>query len=59
VDGVYQIFRVASSGAGAAVQVTSDPSHKTQPSFSPDGRTLAFTVWRYEDRFVLLDPPAR
>ena len=46
-DGFAQIFVVPSTG-GTPVQVTSDPSHKTQPSFSPDGKTIALTVWRYE-----------
>ena len=52
-DGFAQIFVVPSTG-GAPVQVTSDPTHKTQPSFSPDGKTIALTVWRYEAEFFLL-----
>ncbi len=54
-DGFYQIFVVPSTG-GTAVQVTSDPTHKTQPSFSPDGKTIALTVWRYEVSFLALKP---
>src|SRR5262249_50392044 len=35
-DGFYQLFRMP-IGGGAATQVTSDPSNKTQPAWSPDG----------------------
>jgi len=44
--GSFQIFRLALEG-GEARQVTADPSRKTQPAWSPDGRRLAFTVWDY------------
>jgi Tol biopolymer transport system component len=44
--GSFQIFRLALAG-GDARQVTADPSQKTQPAWSPDGRRLAFTVWDY------------
>ncbi len=46
-DGFFQIFRMPLAG-GSVVQVTRDPSHKTQPAWSPDGRTIAFTVFSYE-----------
>jgi WD40 repeat protein len=49
-DGYYQIFKIPISG-GAPVQLSSDPSHKTQPAFSPDGLRVAFTVWSYEAAF--------
>ena len=52
-DGTYQIFRVSVTG-GTPQQVTSDPNHKTQPSFSPDGMRLAFTIWRYDVQFWML-----
>jgi Tol biopolymer transport system component len=49
-DGYFQIFTVPVAG-GTPVQVTTDPSHKTQPAWSPDGRRIAFTVWSYEAVF--------
>jgi Tol biopolymer transport system component len=49
-DGHLQIFRMPIAG-GAAAQVTSDPSNKSQPAWSPDGRRIAFTVWSYESAF--------
>ena len=52
-DGTYQIFRVPVLG-GTAQQVTTDPNHKTQPSISPDGARVAFTIWRYEVQFWML-----
>lgn len=49
-DGYFQIFRVPAAG-GTPEQLTTDPSHKTQPAWSPDGR-LAFTVWSYTSTFL-------
>jgi Tol biopolymer transport system component len=49
-DGFFQLFRLAMSG-GTPRPITTDPSHKTQPAWSPDGRRLAFTVWSYEAQF--------
>lgn len=46
-DGFFQVFRLPLDG-GEPRQVTTDPSNKTQPAWSPDGRRLAFTVWSYE-----------
>jgi Tol biopolymer transport system component len=54
-DGTYQIFRASLTG-GAPQQVTRDPNHKTQPSFSPDGSRIAFTIWRYDVQFWMLHP---
>ncbi|MDP2052477.1 MAG: hypothetical protein Q8L75_02490, partial [Acidobacteriota bacterium] len=53
-DGYFQIFRLPIVGGGQPVQVTSDPSHKTQPAWSPDGARLAFTVWSYEAVFFAM-----
>ena len=50
-DGFYQIFKKAIGGNAAPIQLTSDPSNKTQPAFSPDGRRVAFTVWSYDATF--------
>jgi Tol biopolymer transport system component len=49
-DGFFQLFRMPIAG-GAPTQVTLDRSNKTQPAWSPDGRTLAFTVWNYDAQF--------
>ena len=49
-DGHFQIFRMPLAG-GDPVQVTTDPSHKTQPAWSPDGSRIAFTIWSYEAAF--------
>ena len=50
-DGFYQIYRRAVAGGLASLQLTSDPSHKTQPAWSSDGQRVAFTVWSYEAAF--------
>lgn len=52
--GYYQIFRVP-VGGGAVELLTTDPTHKTQPAWSPDGR-LAFTVWSYTAQFWTIRP---
>ena len=49
-DGFFQVFRLPIAG-GTPVQVTTDPSHKTQPAWSPDGKQMAFTVWNYDAQF--------
>ena len=54
-DGFYQIFRVPVTG-GAPEQLTHDPSNKTQPSYSPTGDRVAFTVFNYEVHFWRMDP---
>ena len=50
-DGFFQIFRKELGIPSHAMNVTSDPSHKTQPAFSPDGSRIAFTVWSYTAAF--------
>jgi len=53
-DGFFQVFRMPLAG-GSPVQVTRDPTHKTQPSWSPDGARIAFTVWSYDAHFWRLE----
>jgi Tol biopolymer transport system component len=50
-DGFFQIFVKAIGAATPPVQLTTDPSHKTQPAFAPDGSRVVFTVWSYEATF--------
>ena len=54
-DGFLQVFRVA-VGGGEPEQLTFDPSHKTQPSYSPAGDRIAFTVFDYRVLFWQIDP---
>jgi Tol biopolymer transport system component len=55
-DGFFQIFVKTIGAATAPVQLTTDPSHKTQPTFSPDGARVAFTVWSYDATFWSFKP---
>lgn len=50
-DGYYQIFKLPVDGKAAPIQLTIDPSNKTQPAFSPNGSRVAFTVWSYDAVF--------
>jgi Tol biopolymer transport system component len=50
-DGYYQIFKKAIVGESIPIQLTTDPSNKTQPAWSPDGGRIAFTVWSYDATF--------
>jgi Tol biopolymer transport system component len=54
-DGFVQLFRAPLEG-GEPRQITSDPSDKTQPAWSPDGKTIALTVWRYDAALFVLRP---
>ena len=54
-SGYYQLFRVNSAG-GVPQQITSDATHKTQPSYDPTGQMLAFTVYDYQVQFWLIEP---
>jgi Tol biopolymer transport system component len=55
-DGYFQIFLKTIGADLPAVQLTTDPSHKTQPAFSPDGARVAFTVWSYDATFWSFKP---
>lgn len=48
--GYFQLFRIP-AGGGTAEQLTFDPTNKTQPSYAPDGRRIALTVWEYSVQF--------
>jgi Tol biopolymer transport system component len=54
-DGFFQVFALPTAG-GTPQQLTFDPTQKTQPTFSPDGRHLAFTVWSYDAQFWITPP---
>jgi Tol biopolymer transport system component len=54
-DSFLQVYGVSMDGREVK-QLTFDRSHKTQPAWSPDGKTLAFTVWNYDAHFWLLRP---
>ena len=54
-DGYYQIFRVPLAG-GFPEQLTHDPSNKTQPSYSPVGDRIAFSVFSYHAHFWRIQP---
>lgn len=53
--GYFQLFRVPVIG-GPAEQLTVDPTNKTQPAYSPNGRQIAFTLWTYDIQFWILKP---
>ena len=54
-DGFFQVFRVPLAG-GDPEQLTSDPTHKTQPAWSPLGDRIAFTVFSYRSHFWRIHP---
>ncbi len=51
-DGFFQVFRMPLAG-GPVTAVTTDPSNKTQPAWSPDEARIAFTVWSYDATFLM------
>jgi len=55
-DGYYQVYRLALTTGAVPIQVTTDPSHKTQPAWSPDGGRVAYTVWSYLAHFWMITP---
>ena len=52
-DSFMQVFKVSVDGSNLK-QLTFDPCNKTQPAWSRDGKTIAFTVWNYDALFWLL-----
>ncbi|MCZ6825773.1 MAG: hypothetical protein O7E50_08825 [Gemmatimonadetes bacterium] len=54
-DGHLQVFRVPMSG-GEPQQVTSDPTDKAHPAYSPNGEWIAFTIFSYKSIFWVLIP---
>jgi len=54
-NGRLQLFKVETSG-GDPVQLTFDATDKTQPSVSPDGREIAFTVFHFSTQFWAIEP---
>ncbi len=54
-EGFFQLHRVPLTGEGAAEQLTFDRSQKTQPAWDPTGEWIAYTVFRYEARFMQIE----
>jgi Tol biopolymer transport system component len=48
--GYFQLFRIPLAG-GTPKQLSFDPTHKTQPSYAPDGKRIALTIWEYSVTF--------
>lgn len=56
--GHFQLWRMP-IGGGVAQQLTFDPSNKTQPSYSPDGKQIALTIWEYSVQFFMVKEGGR
>ena len=54
-NGFFQVFR-APVGGGEAEHLTRDPTHKTQPAWTPLGDRIAFTVFSYKAHFWKIHP---
>ena len=52
-DGYFQLFRMP-VGGGQVTQATFDPINKSQPNWSPDGRTISYTAWDYRSQFWMM-----
>jgi hypothetical protein len=68
LDGFFLILDYARSHDGhvsflghgvCGWEQSKEPTHKTHPTYSPDGQHIAFTVWTYAAHFWLLTPDAR
>lgn len=56
-DGYFQIFLKTIGGSLPPLQLTTDPSNKTQPTFSPDNARVSFTAWSYTATFYSFTSP--
>jgi Tol biopolymer transport system component len=54
-EGHFQLWRVPMRG-GEPEQLTSDPTDKAHPAYSPQGDRIAFTLFNYEAIFWLIEP---
>ena len=53
INGNADLFRIATTG-GTPEQLSNDAADEFAPDLSPDGRTIAFHVWRNGERFIEL-----
>ncbi len=50
----FQLWRMPMAG-GTPRQLTFDPTDKTQPAWSPDGKQIAVTIWEYAVQFWMVE----